>query len=104
LPLGIALADNFQYFLEENGASPAASKRIRLRMVLMSGGTFWRARNSEKIVEIELYDEQNDPTETVSIAGRPESRAIFDSLAKHLPPIGSSAVEAKSKGKKKQIQ
>ncbi len=63
--------------------------------------TFWRARNGEKIVATELYDEQNDPTETVSLADKPEHNALIESLAKNLPPVGSSAIEGGKKGKGK---
>ncbi|MGB8167454.1 MAG: sulfatase-like hydrolase/transferase [Chthoniobacteraceae bacterium] len=64
--------------------------------------TFWRERNGAKIVATELYDEQNDPTETVSLASKPEHKALLETLAKNLPPVGSSALAegAKSKGKK----
>lgn len=53
--------------------------------------TFWRQRNGEKIVATELYDEQDDPDETVSLADNPEHKALIESLAKDLPPVGSSA-------------
>lgn len=55
---------------------------------------FWRDRNGPKIIATELYDEQNDPTETVSVANKPEHRALIESFAKHLPPVGSAAVDA----------
>jgi len=58
--------------------------------------TFWRQRDGERIVATELYDEQNDPTETVSLADKPEHKALIESLAKNLPPVGSS----ESAGKK----
>jgi len=64
--------------------------------------TFWRERNGAKIVATELYDEQNDPDETVSLADRPEHKDLLESLAKHLPPVGSDfnpAAKAKGKGK-----
>jgi len=51
--------------------------------------TFWRERGGEKIVATELYDEQNDPTETVNVAGNPEHQELITSLAKYLPPVGS---------------
>jgi iduronate 2-sulfatase len=64
--------------------------------------TFWRVRNGSKIVATELYDEQHDPTETVSVADKPEHRALLESLAKHLPPVGSDLnPAAKTKGKSK---
>ena len=62
--------------------------------------TFWRERNGAKIVATELYDEQNDPNETVSIADKPGSKAIIEALSKNLPPVGSSAIEGKRQGKK----
>jgi arylsulfatase A-like enzyme len=48
--------------------------------------TLWRERNGTKIVATELYDEQNDPAETVSLHDRPEHRGVIESLSKHLPP------------------
>ncbi len=63
--------------------------------------TFWRDRNGPTIVATELYDEQNDPTETVSLASKHEHKALLESLGKHLPPVGSAAIEPKrSQGKK----
>ncbi len=64
-------------------------------------GTFWRERNGEKIMATELYDEQNDPNETVSIADKPETKAIIENLVKYLPPVGSDAAPEKSGGKGK---
>ena len=52
--------------------------------------TFWRERAGSKIVATELYDEQNDPAETVSLHDKPENKAIVEALAKHLPPVGSA--------------
>ncbi|MEQ1851036.1 MAG: hypothetical protein ABMA01_05520, partial [Chthoniobacteraceae bacterium] len=51
----------------------------------------------------ELYDEQNDPNETVSLADKPEHKALLETLVKNLPPVGSStpAEGAPSKGKGK---
>jgi arylsulfatase A-like enzyme len=66
--------------------------------------TFWRERNGAKIVATELYDEQDDPDETVSLADRPEHKDLLESLAKHLPPVGSDfnpAAKSKGKGKDK---
>jgi arylsulfatase A-like enzyme len=62
--------------------------------------TFWRERNGERIVATELYDEQNDPAETVSRHARPEHTALIASFAKHLPPVGSSAIPAKKSAPK----
>jgi arylsulfatase A-like enzyme len=64
--------------------------------------TFWRVRNGSKIVATELYDEQHDPTETVSLADKPEHKTLLESLAKHLPPVGSDLKPAaKPKGQNK---
>jgi arylsulfatase A-like enzyme len=63
--------------------------------------TFWRERAGATIVATELYDEQTDPDETVSIADKPESKAILEALMKHLPPVGSAATDEKPKAKKK---
>ena len=48
--------------------------------------TFWRERNGSKIVARELYDEQNDPAETVNLADKPEHQFVIESFAKYLPP------------------
>ncbi len=53
--------------------------------------TFWRERAGSKIVATELYDEKNDPAESVSLHDRPENKAIIEALSKFLPPVGSSA-------------
>ena len=63
--------------------------------------TFWRERNGAEIIATELYDELNDPSETVSVAQVPEHKAVLESLASHLPPIGSAAVERTSEKPKK---
>ncbi len=64
--------------------------------------TFWRERNGAKIIATELYDEQNDPSETVSLADKPEHNELLETLIKHLPSVGSDAApEKKSKGKSK---
>ena len=55
--------------------------------------TFWRERNGSKILATELYDEVNDPNETVSVAHEPAHKALLESLARHLPPVGSSAID-----------
>jgi len=62
--------------------------------------TFWRDRNGSNIIATELYDEQNDPTETVSVASKPEHKALLDSFAKYLPPVGSAAIGEKPTSKK----
>jgi arylsulfatase A-like enzyme len=53
--------------------------------------TFYRLRNGSQVVATELYDEQNDPNETVSLANKPEHKELLETLAKHLPPVGSDA-------------
>jgi hypothetical protein len=66
--------------------------------------TFYRMRNGSQVVGTELYDEQNDPNETVSLASKPEHKELLESLAKHLPPVGSDAKPEGAepmKGKKK---
>ena len=56
--------------------------------------TFWRERAGSKIVATELYDEKNDPTETVSVHDKPENKAVLEALAKHLPAVGSATSDA----------
>ena len=63
--------------------------------------TFWRERNGTKIVATELYDEQNDPAETVSLHDKPEHKALLEVLAKNLPPVLTEPVPAKAGSKKK---
>ena len=58
--------------------------------------TFWRKRNAADIGFIELYDEQNDPNETVNLATKPEHAEVIASLQKHLPPTGSDFAPKKS--------
>jgi len=53
-------------------------------------GTFWRERNGSKIVATELYDEQNDPAETINLADKPEHQTVIESLRQHVPPVGSA--------------
>ena len=45
----------------------------------------------------ELYDEVNDPTETVSLHDKAEHQQLLKELEKHLPPVGSSAPVPKQK-------
>src|SRR5262249_41588963 len=57
--------------------------------------TVWRDRNGADVAAMELYDEQNDPAETVSVADKPENKAIVESLSKHLPLVpAKSAAKA----------
>lgn len=58
--------------------------------------TFWRKRNAADIGFIELYDERNDPNETVNLATKPELAEVIASLQKHLPPVGSDFAPKKS--------
>ena len=53
--------------------------------------TVWRDRNGSNVAATELYDEQNDPNETVNVADKPENKSVIEALSKHLPPPGSSA-------------
>jgi iduronate 2-sulfatase len=53
--------------------------------------TVWRSRKDGAVVGTELYDEKNDPDETVNLAGKPEHKAIIESLSKHLPPLPEPA-------------
>ncbi len=59
--------------------------------------TFWRERTGSKIVATELYDEQNDPTETVNLAAKPEHKSVIESLSKHLPAVVSDTPAPKAK-------
>jgi arylsulfatase A-like enzyme len=62
--------------------------------------TVWRDRLDGSVAATELYDEQNDPAETVSLHDKPEHKAVIESLSKFLPPVASVA-PAKSKPKAK---
>jgi len=46
---------------------------------------FWRELNGTKVIATELYDEKADPDELVSVANKPENKAVLDALSKHLP-------------------
>jgi iduronate 2-sulfatase len=59
--------------------------------------TFWRERKGAKIVATELYDELNDPSETISLHDQPEHKELLASMARHLPPVGSAAEVPKTK-------
>jgi hypothetical protein len=67
--------------------------------------TLWRNRADNTIHATELYDESNDPHETVNLATKPEHADLIASLSKHLPPpIGPAPTgtpSPKPKGKKK---
>jgi len=49
--------------------------------------TLWRDRRNGEVVASELYDEKNDPAETVNVSGKTENREIVEKLTKHLPPF-----------------
>ncbi|MCX6905277.1 MAG: sulfatase-like hydrolase/transferase [Verrucomicrobia bacterium] len=48
--------------------------------------TAWRDRKTQETAAVELYDEKNDPAETVNLAAKSENKAIVELLSKHLPP------------------
>jgi iduronate 2-sulfatase len=58
--------------------------------------TFWRKRGGAEIKYVELYDEVNDPHETVNLATRAEHADMIASLQKHLPAVGSDSPPAAS--------
>jgi choline-sulfatase len=67
--------------------------------------TLWRNRADNTIHATELYDEVNDPHETVNVADKAEHAEVIARLGKHLPPPIAPATaentEAKAeKGKK----
>ena len=55
--------------------------------------TLWRNRKDGHIVATELYDEKNDPAESVNLADKSENKAVIQSLSKHLPPFVSDAAK-----------
>ena len=59
--------------------------------------TLWRDANNGEIVATELYDEQNDPAETVNLATKPEHKPVIETLSKSLPPLlkGKKGLEKK---------
>ena len=63
--------------------------------------TVWRERYGSKVIATELYDEKNDPTETVSLHDKPESKAIIAALSKFLPPTIAEVPTANGKPNKK---
>ncbi len=63
--------------------------------------TFWRERYGSKIIATELFDEQVDPDETISLADKPEHKQLIKSLAKNLPPVVKMIDGEPAKGKKK---
>jgi arylsulfatase A-like enzyme len=63
--------------------------------------TLWRERAGTKIIATELYDEQNDPAESINLASKPGHDSIIASLSKHIPPAVLDAPTTKTKSKKK---
>ncbi|MFM7540564.1 MAG: sulfatase/phosphatase domain-containing protein, partial [Planctomycetota bacterium] len=49
--------------------------------------TVWRGRKNGDVVATELYDEKNDPAETVNLADKPDNKPVIEALSKHLPPV-----------------
>ncbi len=71
----------------------------RWRLVL------WRTLKENKVVSTELYDEDNDPDETVNIASKPEHKAVVEELSQFLPPpippaSGGAPIPSTKGGKK----
>ena len=66
--------------------------------------TLWRDRKDNTIHATELYDEANDPHETVNVAAKAEHAEVISRLTKFLPaPIAPATAEntaANGKGKK----
>jgi lysophospholipase L1-like esterase len=51
----------------------------------------WRDRDNAEIVATELYDEKNDPAETINLANNAKSQPVVATLSKYLPPQPHSA-------------
>ena len=70
--------------------------------------TLWRDRSANTIHATELYDEVNDPHETVNVATKAEHAEVIARLSKHLPPPIAPATpentEAKTKSKKEKAK
>jgi choline-sulfatase len=49
--------------------------------------TVWRGKKNGNIVATELYDEKNDPAETVNLAEKPENKPVIEKLSRHLPAV-----------------
>lgn len=66
--------------------------------------TLWRDRKDNTIHATELYDEANDPHETINVAAKAENAEVIARLTKFLPaPIAPATAEntaANGKGKK----
>jgi iduronate 2-sulfatase len=64
--------------------------------------TLWRDRKDNTIHATELYDEANDPHETVNVAARAENAEVVAKLSKFLPPpIAPGPAESKGAAKGK---
>ncbi len=61
--------------------------------------TLWRERATNAIHATELYDEVNDPHETVNLAGKPEHAEVVARLSKFLPPPIAPATAANTAAK-----
>ncbi len=48
--------------------------------------TLWRDGENGTIAATELYDEKNDPAETVNVSNDPANKSVIEALSKHLPP------------------
>jgi len=66
--------------------------------------TLWRDRKTNATIATELYDEKNDPKESVNVANKPENASVIAALTKELEAayagIGSAPTGAKAKPKK----
>jgi len=56
--------------------------------------TLWSDRRNGEIVATELYDEKNDPAETVNVSGKTENKEVVERLSKHCPPFAPMAPAA----------
>jgi len=107
LPAGLD-GESLKKFIE-NPAAPATKVAISQypRGLGKGGGAVmgysirddrWRATvgregNGSRMVATELYDEKNDPAETISLHDKPENKAVLEALAKHLPPVARVATK-----------
>ena len=65
--------------------------------------TLWRSLADNKIVDTELYDEVNAPTEPENLAKKPENQEVIARLSKFLPPpipVADPNAKKIAKGKK----
>ncbi len=53
--------------------------------------TVWREDGTPRVVARELYDELNDPDETINLASDPGLAPVIARLSEHLPPPGPAA-------------